>query len=100
MAKYTNVVRFRVKSGKQQEFERVFSNAEAWGGQLLHILAKTCQQTYSADRLQKSEEKMADARQQMIGSLDSTRHLLEELSPEPGLTNPVSGEVVSEKQIN
>ena len=48
MAKYTNVVRFRVKSGKQQEFESLFSNAETWGGQLLHILAKTGQQTYVA----------------------------------------------------
>ena len=34
MPKYTNVVRFRVKSGKQQEFENMFSNAETWGGQL------------------------------------------------------------------
>ena len=33
MAKYTNVARFRVKSGKQQEFESVFSKAETWGGQ-------------------------------------------------------------------
>jgi len=46
MSKYTNVVRFRVKSGKQQEFESVFSKAETWDGQLLHILAKTGEQTY------------------------------------------------------
>ena len=43
---------------------------------------------------------MADARPQMIGLLDSTRHLLEELSPELGVTDPVSGTVVFEKQIN
>ena len=57
MAKYTNVVRFRVKSGKQQEFEGVFRNAETWGGQLLHILAKTGQQTYVVYGLWESEEK-------------------------------------------
>ena len=98
MAKYTNVVRFRVKSGKQQEFERVFSNAEVCDGQLLHILAKTGQQTYVAYGLWESEEKLADARPQMIGLLDSIRHLLEELSPELGVTDPVSGAVVSEKK--
>ena len=97
MAKYTNVVRFRVKSGKQQEFERVFSNAEVWDGQLLHILAKTGQQTYVAYGLWESEEKLADARPQMIALLDSTRNLLEELSPELGVTDPVSGTVVCEK---
>ena len=100
MAKYTNVVRFCVKSGKQQEFESVFSNAETWGGQLLHILAKTGQQTYVAYGFWESEEKMANARPQMIGLLNSTRHLLEELSPELGATDPVSGTVVFEKQIN
>ncbi|MEC8109091.1 MAG: antibiotic biosynthesis monooxygenase [Pseudomonadota bacterium] len=100
MPKYTNVVRFRVKSGKQQEFENVFSNAETWGGQLLHILARTGQQTYVAYGLWESEERMADARPQMIRLLDSTRDLLEELSPELGVTDPVSGTVVFEKQIN
>ena len=30
----------------------------------------------------------------MIGNLDRVRHLLEELSPELGVTDPVSGTVV------
>ena len=100
MPKHTNVVRFRVKSGKQQEFESVFSKAETWDGQLLHILAKTGEQTYVGYGLWENEEKMVNARPQMIGLLDSTRHLLEELSPELGVTDPVSGTVVFEKQIN
>ena len=94
MAKYTNVARFRVKSGKQQEFESVFSNAETWGGQLLHISAKTGNQTYVAYGLWESEQKIADARPQMIALLHSTRNLLEKLSPELGVTDPVSGTVV------
>ena len=100
MAKYTNVVRFRVKSGKQEEFESIFSRAESWEGQLLHILAKTGDQSYVGYGLWESEEKMADARPQMIGLLDSIRHLLEEQSPELGVTDPVSGIVVFEKNIN
>ena len=69
MAKYTNVVRFCVKSGKQQEFESLFSKAEKWDGQLLHILAKTGQQTSVAYGFWESEKKMADARPQMIDCL-------------------------------
>ena len=81
MAKYTNVVRFCVKSGKQQEFESLFSKAEKWDGQLLHILAKTGQQTSVVYGFWESEKKMADARPQIIWLLDSIRHLMEELSP-------------------
>ena len=44
MAKYTNVVRLKVKPGKQQEFESLFSKADNLEGQLLHILARTGEQ--------------------------------------------------------
>ena len=100
MPKHTNVVRFRVKSGKQQEFESVFSKAETWDGQLIHVLARTDEQSYVGYGLWQSEEHMQNAMPQMISLLDSTRHLLEELSPELGVTDPVSGTVVFEKQIN
>ena len=99
MSKYTNVVRFRVKSGKQQEFESVFSKAETWDGQLIHVLARTDEQSYVGYGLWQSEEHMQNAMPQMISLLDSTRHLLEELSPELGVTDPVSGSVVFEKLI-
>jgi len=46
MPKHTNVVRFRVKSGKQAEFESLFSKADKWDGQLIHILARTGEQSY------------------------------------------------------
>ena len=99
MSKYTNVVRFRVKSGKQQEFESVFSKAETWDGQLIHVLARTDEQSYVGYGLWQSEEHMQNAMPQMISLLDSARHLLEELSPELGVTDPVSGSVVFEKLI-
>ena len=37
---------------------------------------------------------IAAQRENMIGNLDKVRHLLEELSPELGVTDPVSGTVV------
>ena len=100
MAKYTNVVRLKVKPGKQQEFESLFSTVDNWEGQLLHILARTGKQNYVGYGLWESEEKMANAMLLMIGMLDSTRHLLEELSSKLGVTDPVSGAVVFEKKID
>ena len=99
MPKHTNVVRFRVKSGKQAEFESLFSKADNWDGQLIHILARTDEQSYVGYGLWQSKEHMQNAMPQMISLLDSTRHLLEELSPELGVTDPVSGSVVFEKLI-
>ena len=100
MPKHTNVVKFCVKAGKQNEFERIFNNSGSFDGQLLHVLAKTGEQSYVAYGLWESEEKMVSARPQMISLLDSTRHLLEELSPELGVTDPVSGAVVFHKNID
>ena len=99
MPKHTNVVRFRVKSGKQAEFESLFSKADNWDGQLLHILARTGEESYVGYGLWENEEQMKNAMPQMIDLLDRTRHLLKELSPELGVTDPVSGTVVFEKQI-
>ena len=44
MSNYTNVVRFRVKTGQQDEFERIFKAAYKWDGLLMHVLAKTGEQ--------------------------------------------------------
>ena len=99
MAKYTNVVRFKVKPGKQHECESAFSKTEKWDGQLLQILARTGEQSYVSYGLWESEEKMTSEMPLMIGLLDSARHLLEEMSPELSVTDPVSGTVVFEKEM-
>ena len=99
MPKHTNVVRFRVKSGKQAEFESLFSKADNWDGQLLHILARTGEASYVGYGLWENEEHMKNAMPQLIALLDSTRHLLDELSPKLGLTDPVPGTVVLQKQV-
>ena len=44
-----------------------------------------------------SENHIKKARPQMIKFLDSIRSLLEEISPELGVTDPVSGPVIKEK---
>ena len=47
----------------------------------------------------KDEQSIAKARDKMIAGLDTVRLLLEEISPELGVTDPVSGPVIMERQI-
>ena len=96
MSKYTNVVRFKVKSGQENKFVSIFKQSNKWPGMLMHVLAKTGDQTYVAYGLWESEEKMRLAMPNMISLLDETRDLLEEISPELGVTDPVSGTVIFE----
>ena len=96
MFKYTNVVRFKVKSGLEAKFEDIFKQSDKWPGMLMHILAKTGDQTYVAYGLWENEDKMRAAMSDMISLLDQTRDMLEELSPELGVTDPVSGNVIFE----
>ena len=96
MSKYTNVVRFKVKSGLEAKFEDIFKKSEKWPGMIMHVLAKTGDQTYVAYGLWENEDKMRVAMPDMISLLDQTRDMLEELSPELGVTDPVSGNVIFE----
>ena len=96
MAKYTNVVRFRVKSCKQRELRACSATPKRE--------ARNCciSEQKRANKLMSPMvcgrvRKMVDARPQMIRLLDSTRHLLEELSPELDVTDHVSGNVVFQK---
>ena len=98
MAKYTNVVRFLVKDGCQGAFEEKFAAADKWAGQVMHILARTGDKAYVGYGLWESEAAMAAARPQMIALLDTARDLLQEISPELGVTDPVSGTVVFERR--
>lgn len=75
----------------------MFGKAEYWDGHLLYISARAGDASNVGYGLLGTREKMASAMSQMISLLDSTRHLLEELSPELGMTDPVSEAVVFEK---
>ena len=46
----------------------------------------------------KDVQSIAKAREKMIAGLDSVRSLLEEISPELGVTDPVSGPVIMENK--
>ena len=92
-----NTVRFRVKPGRDQEFLDAHQNAPRdWPG-LTHVnMIKTGDRTYCIIAEWKDMEALAAARPKMIGTLDSFRHVLEDLGGGLGVTDPVSGPVVLE----
>ena len=96
MSKYTNVVRFKVKSDLEAKFEDIFKQSEKQPGMIMHFMAKIGDQTYVAYGLWENEDKMRAAMPDMISLLNETRDILEELSPELGMTDPVSGNVIFE----
>ena len=97
MTKFSNVVRFEVKLEYVDEFLKFFSDLPSYEGLLSQILIKTGEQDYCGVGLWESEDAVAEARPKMIASLDTARHMLEEISPELGITDAVSGPVVVER---
>lgn len=89
-----NVVRFKVKPGRNQDFldahDRVDRN---WPG-LRHVnIIQTGDQNFCIIGEWDDMGALAAARPQMIATLDGFRHMLEEVG-DSGMTDPVSGPVV------
>ena len=94
MTKACNIVRFKVCDGKQAEFEELVENRERFDGEFLMAVVKTGEDTYCGFGIWDSNEALVAARPEMIAFLNTVRHLLVEISPELGVTDPVSGEVL------
>ena len=97
MTKFSNVVRYEVKSEYVDDFLKVFSDLPSHEGLLNQILIKTGDQNYCGVGLWESEDAMVEAMPKMISFLDTMRHMLKEISPEVGVTDAVSGPVVVER---
>ena len=67
-----------------------------WDRMLLHLLTKTGDKTYVAYGLWEKEKRMQNEMPEIISSLDDSHHLWEGLSPELGVTDPMSASVVFE----
>jgi hypothetical protein len=91
-----NVVRFRVKPGRDQEFLDAHHKAavEGFPGAQRIALIKTGDNSYCVVGEWKSFDHIAGARPRMISLLDSFRDCLEDLGGGLGVTDPVSGATV------
>ena len=87
-----NVVRFRVKPGRDQEFIDAHQKIQAnWPG-LRHVnIIKTGERAYCVIAEWLDMGALANARPLMIATLDSFRDTLEDLGGSLGVTDPVSG---------
>ena len=90
-----NVVRFRVKPGREQEFLDAHEKIETtWPG-LKHVnMIKTGDRSFCIIAEWTDMDALAKARPNMIATLDSFRDTLEDLGAGLGVTDPVAGPVV------
>ncbi len=92
-----NVVRFRVKPGREKEFVDHHRKAKAdFPGFRRGALVKTGERTYCFIGEWDDFASVAGAEERMVKILDRFRDTLEDLGGGLGVTDPVSGEVVVE----
>ncbi len=91
---FMNVVRFKLKSDYFDQYFEVIDKT-IFDGMTQRYIAKTRDYDYCFVGIWKSAEAIASQRPAMIAHLDAVRGFMEELSPELGVTHPLSGNIVS-----
>ena len=92
-----NVVRFRVKPGREQEFLDAHKQVTSdWPGLRRVNMVKTGDRSYCIIAEWDDMDSLAKARPNMVATLDSFRDTLEDMGGGLGVTDPVSGGVVLE----
>ena len=94
MTNFVSCVRFVAKPGNG---DLVVSRLNDFGlpaGALRHVAVHTGSESFCTFVMWENEEALANARPAMIAFLDTVRDLLTEISPELGVTDPVSGPVI------
>jgi Antibiotic biosynthesis monooxygenase len=90
-----NTVRFRVKPGRDQEFLDAHRTvASRWPGLEHANIIKTGDRAYCIIAEWRDFDALAKARPEMLATLDTFRHTLEDLGGGLGMTDAVSGAVV------
>ena len=91
---FMNVVRFKLKSDFVDKYFEVIDKT-SFDGMTQRYIAKTGNYDYCFVGILESAEAIAAQRPAMIAHLNEVRGFMEELSPELGVTDPVSGNIVS-----
>ena len=91
---FMNVVRFKLKQDCVEKYFGVIAKT-SFEGMTQRYIAKSGNYDYCFVGIWKSAEAIAAQRPAMIAHLDEVRGFMEELSPELGVTDPVSGNIVS-----
>ena len=94
MTNFVSSVRFKAKDGQLENLMERIKEFPLPKGALDHTAVKTGDQTFCTFITWKEEQDLVNARPEMIAFLDTVRNSLEELSPELGVTDPISGPVI------
>ncbi|WP_332700302.1 DUF718 domain-containing protein [Bosea sp. (in: a-proteobacteria)] len=90
-----NVVRFRIKPGREEEFLAAHRDGKAgWPGLVEGHMIRTGERSYCLIGRWSNADALKSARPQMIATLDSFRDTLEDLGEGRGVTDAASGETV------
>jgi quinol monooxygenase YgiN len=100
MAKFMNVVRSKVKEGMKDEYMKklqdFFNKMKGTDGLISMKQIQTGPNNMCIVGEWKDQESIAKARDKMIAGSETVRPLPEEISPELGVTDPVSCSVIME----
>ena len=94
MTNFVSVVRCKTKAGSEDLFVEKAKGFPMLEGVLNHTILKTGDRSFCSFTVWERQDSLVNARPQMIAFLDTVRDHLEELSPELGVTDPVSGPVL------
>jgi hypothetical protein len=65
-------------------------------GALSHQIIDIGDERFQTTVVQENEGALVAARPDLVRSLDNCRHLLDEISPDLGVTDPISGQIIEE----
>ena len=94
MKDFISCVRFEAKESNLEELEVRVREFVLPNGAQSHTVVKTGPLSFCTFIHWDSENDLVNARPEMISYLDTIRHLLKEISPDLGVTDPVSGPVL------
>jgi len=96
MSKYVSNVRFKVRSDSREEMIKLHEdfNLVDYKGALSFQLVDCGEGKFFSTIVWENEDSLVEARPALISFLDKFRPILEEISPELGLTDPASGEII------
>ena len=90
---FMNVVRYKLKPDCVDQYFEKLAEFKSEGLDT-QCVAKTGENDYCFVGLWESEDAIAAARPEMLAHLNEVRGFMEELSPDLGVTDPVSGPIV------
>jgi len=94
MGKFLTSVRFKVKEGKSEEFIEKSKEIGKYEQAIDNFTFQTGKDTFCFVGIFENEQAIIDTRPHMISNLDKIRDLLEVISSDLGVTDPVSGPTI------